>query len=245
VESYAFRYYHPDDAPLPQVFEKVLFPIVYNGPGAKGSVWKTELSVRNSNPYDVEFWQRQDLGAAVAGKPVALNLPESPRGRFVVLPRGAVDGVHFGSRIRDLSRSNDDWGTEIPVVREDDLARGTADLLNIPADRVKYRRNLRIYTPHPSAAGEYSVYNMADGHVYYSRGIILSRRAGCNTEPCISEEPAFAEFTDIDRNLPAFSVPTMLGIRITVYGGDPQARFWAFATITNNETQHVTIVSPQ
>ena len=34
-------------------------------------------------------------------------------------------------------------------------------------------------------------------------------------------------------------------VRIEVSPGTPGLRFWAFASVTNNETQHVTIVTPQ
>jgi hypothetical protein len=33
-------------------------------------------------------------------------------------------------------------------------------------------------------------------------------------------------------------------VRITPGGADPDTRIWAMISITNNETQHVTIISP-
>ena len=40
----AFTYFDPAAPPDPFVFEPVLFPVAYNGPGLFGSSWKTELA---------------------------------------------------------------------------------------------------------------------------------------------------------------------------------------------------------
>lgn len=64
----------------------------------------------------------------------------------------------------------------------------------------------------------------------------LANASGCTDAVSCAEHPAFASVADLTNGLP----PGRAGVQIQ---GD--APLWAFATVTNNDTQHVTVVSPQ
>ena len=59
-------------------------------------------------------------------------------------------------------------------------------------------------------------------------------------EPCASDDPAFAMINDLAAAFPALAGTNR--VRIEIIAGD---RAWAFSTITNNQAQHVTVITPQ
>jgi hypothetical protein len=235
--SHAFRYYAQDEPPLSSLFERVLIPVYYNGDGAHGSIWRTELALRNSNRYPVQFWN------PVVGLPSIaplsshdFTLPAAAGGTFLYVPRESASGIHFHSLVRDVSREMEGWGTEVPVVRERDFAEDSLELLNVPLDR-RYRRMLRIYSTRslPAFVG-LDVYAMETGAGLGQRYVPLLRETPCSAAGC--DQPAFA-VVDLDALMPDLPEEGRAGITITASGP-----LWAFLTITNNETQQVTVISP-
>jgi hypothetical protein len=241
--SYAFRYFDPQDAPLPELFERVLFPVVYNGPGAQGSNWTTELAVRNGNPFAVEIWKGTQ-GVATIGSyaPARMSFDSAPGGVSVAVPREAIAELHFAARVRETSREGTDWGTEIPIVREGQFSSVALELLDIPGDR-RYRTTLRIYSiSSVEAFAKVTIYSMADAHILLDQLVRLVSPNPCNQFfLCNSERPAFAAMGDVTKVLGLTSAD-LVGIRVASWTRFP---LWAFATVTNNDTQHVTAVSPQ
>lgn len=240
--SFAFRYYDPDAAPFDELFERILIPVVYNGPGAHGSIWATELTVRNANVYAVEPWRGSGtLAVLPAGTPRAFTLGDAPAGVFLRVPRESADELHFGALVRDTARQADDWGTEMPVVRESEFSATRIELLNVPRD-ARFRQTLRVYG---SGSIENRVrilfYSMTSGAQLLEHFATLRSPVPCVAAgPCVSDRPAAAVIGDeVWSQLPQSG---RVGVRIESSSG---IATWAFVTITNNETQHVTVISPQ
>lgn len=231
--SYAFRYFDPAEPPSAKFFERVLVPVIYNGPGALGSNWVTELSLRNNNDTIVQPWHPIGGSSAIAPASVLrFGSGNVPGGLFLVVPRAAGGAMSFHGAVRDTSRSDREWGTEIPIVREKDFQQ-SVDLLDIPTDP-RFRTMLRVYSlaPLPNAAAGVNIYSLADGKNLRSFFWPLSSCA--DAVPC-ADQPGFGAVADLTAGLSAERV----GVRVT--GFTP---IWAFVTVTNNETQHVTVVSP-
>jgi hypothetical protein len=230
----ALQYVDPAAAPDPALYERVLVPVIFNGSGAFGSVWQTNVEMTNLSAFRIDWVPEvsRPLGSLDPERSTSLSaFGERPAGLVLFLPRGA--DVRFGYLIRDLSRDASQWGTEIPVVRERDT-QTVLVLPNVPFDD-RYRLQLRIYDI-DGVSGEVMV--MAGTQPV---GREVSVAGPCTARPCNSNQPAFAS-VDL-RQL----FPTASGAQtIRVFGGsDLPARFWAFVTVTNNETQHVTVISPQ
>jgi len=207
VAPAAFTFYDPNAAtPDPFVFTQLLFPIDFAGPGAFGAQWITDNYLEDDN-----------------GK-TKLTVTGSASGRVVPVLRTST--VFANSRIRDLSRSAQTAGTEIPVVRENDF-RDRVRLLNVPTG-ANLRGLLRVWT---------------------------------------TGEPANSFFLSADQ-VPTFApinpplAPVQGGLRYGTYDfsgflgtsidhldlsiGVPNGtRVWAMVSITNNDTQQVTVISPQ
>ena len=244
VSRAGFRYYDRSEAPLESMFERVLIPVAFSGPGAHGSQWTTELSVLNRSPYAVSLFHPLATGDPIAaGHPLRIPLSGSAGGRLLFVPRESIGTMAFNLLVRDTSRQSEDWGTEVPVVREADFSTDAVELLNVPVDP-RFRLTLRVYGV-DSAPGDalITVYSMETGNAYsVPKSFPLVSAAPCAPAiPCASDDPAFA-LIDVLSEMPGLPASGRIGIRIqATYAAQP---IWAFVTVTNNTTQHVTVISP-
>ena len=238
-----FRYYDPNDPPLPTMFERVLVPVYSFVAGAFGSNWTTEVTMLNASRYAFEPYRRSPAPRFGGRAAATLNFGASrPGGVLFFAPRDVSPAPRFGSLVRDTSRQADDWGTEVRVARESDFRTAELSLLNIPLD-ARFRQSLRIYDA-DSVDGSVvvNVYAM-DGTTPLASKIVQLRSPNpCNRyEPCASDDPAFA-MVDLLALFPEAAGQQRVRADIVPVNG---ARIWAFVTITNNQTQHVTVITPQ
>jgi hypothetical protein len=236
-----FRYYDPAEAAPSSMFERVLVPVYAFGPGAFGSNWTTEVTVLNSGFYDLEAYRRP---IRVKGRStMILDFGGSRAGGVLYFPpRDFSSQMQFGSLVRDTSRQAEDWGTEVTVVRESEFRKGTFSLLNIPVDS-RFRQTLRIYdVDSVEGFARLSVYSMSTSALIAEKSIPLRSANPCKRfQPCASDEPAMATI-DLLTAFPEAADQDRVRIDIV---GDSSSRLWAFASVTNNQTQHVTVISPQ
>lgn len=154
------------------------------------------------------------------------------------VPRQAAPNLGFGLLVRDLSRQDEAFGTEIPIVREKDFFDRRFTILNVPAD-TRYRVALRLYQR---------------SDVFPTSGLTIEiRELEGDVSPLVMTEvplsPQQADsyrFGYIGDLLSAH--PQLAGkgpLRVDVVGGSKSNPVWAFVSVTNNVTQHVTVISPQ
>ncbi|HEV8432528.1 MAG TPA: hypothetical protein VGR95_03880 [Thermoanaerobaculia bacterium] len=238
--SYAFRYIDPAAPPSPKFYDRALIPVIFNGPGAFGSNWVTELSLRNDNAFTVEPWRAIGGKAELVPRQPLLFSGDAPGGLFVGIPLQASASLALHAGVRDTSRADSEWSTEIPIVREKQFSTTGIDLLDIPADP-RYRTMLRIYsTENPVFAYNSQVhvivYSLENGGIYRSFFASLNNGSGCTDAGSCAEHPSSVAVPDVT----AGNFSGRVGVEI-----QSTLPIWAFATVTNNETQHVTIVSPR
>jgi hypothetical protein len=226
-----------DDADI-SVFERVLFPVLADVAGANGSQWIAESVIANPEPWAIDNFNNvtpiicvlSPCGERLSARSqTKFSRGFYPHGVALLTPRPEAPLLALALRARDTSRAAQGFGTEIPVVREEDMLRNTAiTLLDVPRDP-RYRVKVRMYAFEPfyfpnDVQGRITI--GSDTHVVnYSRE--------CTTCP---EEPAYAEL-DV--------APGAEGQFSTIYVQAPAESFgWAFATVTNNVTQQVTVVTP-
>lgn len=235
----------------PPDFETVLIPISYLTPvvGAYGSVWVSDFTLLAKNGEVVLALTQECLacgpvirvspGFTISG--VSPGRAGDPPGELIYPSRATVDNAWFELRIRDVSRSADDWGTELPVVRERDFFSSELVLVDVPLD-ARFRQALRIY----------DVANRSDTifHVTITdlRGEVLAERdlqvrAAPANVPEAPRAPSVVEVTDLRAAFPEIAMADRAVITITPV--NTGVRFWAFVSVTNNSTQHVTTVTPQ
>ncbi len=169
------------------------------------------------------LWTTDNWVETSAGKE---KLPVTGSDSGVVYPLPRSENVSANSRIRDTSRATLNAGSEIPVVREDDFADHIR-LLNVPTGK-NFRALLRVWTSgEPATRFFYDIDQVpslvpsaaklapAPGGLLYGTSILTP-------------------FLD--------SPHDHLDITVFVPTG---TRIWGMISITNNDTQEVTIISPQ
>ena len=241
VTVYALRaaasfYYVPNDkTPDPAFYEPVFFPIAFSGPGALGSQWTTQTHMRNENDYSVAILPTSafNLGCVLECDTLAPKHStrttgiNTPNGFFAYVPRQASPAVHFDTLIKDLSRQSEALGTEIPVVREKDFFARPLELLNIPTDS-RFRIALRVY----GMSAGLTIQPLNSDDTLVSSAVFPAGN------------PAFTLISDLVGTYPQLAGKGAVRITLTPFvPGNPS--LWALVSVTNNETQHVTTISPQ
>lgn len=238
-----------------------LVPVIANDvAGAHGSKWRSELTVHNASLSSDEpvvirgafcdpmlpIAQCPDV---VIESGATESLVVHPAGwgsqaAFVYVPRARSGSTPFELRVRDLSRESEGWGTEIPVVRINDFSP-FQQILDVPTDG-RYRATLRIYrTSHAPLPVKVRVLPPQGDEPIDEWRITLN---GIPTfDPAEFElHPAYAQLDPLTSAVRASGYST---VRVEVSNdddsiADPPASIWAFISITNNETQQVTAITP-
>ncbi|HET7705880.1 MAG TPA: hypothetical protein VFM36_07330, partial [Thermoanaerobaculia bacterium] len=235
----AYYYAHDFAPPHPAFYEPVLIPVHSKGPGAHGSNWDSEMSIRNDNEHPLTAVPNPFYNGCfpicdtrLMGKTSATFRPPNEglaEGFVIHLPRQDAPNVHLNLLVRDLSRQSEALGAEIPVVRESEFYEGRFGVVNVPVDP-RFRVAFRLYSIDGPGMMRL-VFRTMDGFLPFF-------------EPPPLAVPARLLISDL-----AGMYPEIAGrgpLRIEVVPLTPaHGRFWGFAAVTNNTTQHVTVISPQ
>jgi hypothetical protein len=230
-------------------FDAILFPI-FMPPvqGAFGSEFHTTPRVA-SRGEQIDLYG-VDRNCVIADAPrtptVPFTIGSGPEelwtvcsqsvGRIFYVPEGRGTDLVANLRVTDVSRQHASHGVEIPVVRADDFTTEKIVLLGVPID-ARFRNTLRVYGMPGQGSG-------------YARVVING-----TTHPIALNwsgdmfEPMVATFTDFPRpdQLPAGQKTITVTIElpppapVAIVGPTP---IWAFVSVTNNETQEITTVTP-
>jgi IPT/TIG domain len=156
-------------------------------------------------------------------------------GRLFWVPKGE-DTIAANLRVRDVTRQATSHGVEIPVVHRNDFSTQRITLLGVPIEP-RFRNTLRIY----GVTQAEQLINVSIGNELHQ--LYLQRGADVF-------EPASLTFTDfpLPEELPAgqSTIKVVVDLPRGVGGvpleGNPL--IWAFITVTNNETQQITTITP-
>lgn len=252
-----FRYLLPDE------FEPILVPIWLRTdtatPGAHGSLWQSRF--RFFNGHEVELLLGADLlrmdqahFCQIAAPCIPFRIdpgvefdvpndsthePWIPAG-IIYVHRTLTQQIGLQARVRDVSRRSTTWGTEVPLVRGSEIPLTTQRLLDVPLGD-SFRVMLRLYGVGGSGLVSLKIADPATGAVLIEESVPLRLPPG-SLDPwsAFPSQPSYAEI----RNLQ--SRPELAGrerVRIDIVGTGK--RVWGMASITHEETQHVTLVTPQ
>lgn len=234
----------------PADYEMVLLPILAERtPGLFGSDWFTIFRMYNDAEIPAAFYPiRCDIlcpggdsfyvrSKRVEGPSTDYASVGEPPGRLFYVHRNVAQRVTFNLRIQDRSRQAQTWGTEIPVIREPEFLVGKAQLFDVPIT-AGFRPTLRIYDVDGTGRTEIIVrfYSVSATLLSEMRLPLLVTRRQLNppTEPGYAQLASFAELFPGEQRLRIELEPASAGLR-----------YWAFVSVTNNETQHVTTITPQ
>lgn len=208
--------------------------------GANGSIWRTELKVHNPTEFTVPLHgafcepllpivcPRVTLAPGET-KSIVLH-PGGGESGTLYVPDGIANALSLSLRVRDVSRQADDWGAEVPIVRSASFGY-VHRLLDVPTDP-RYRVLLRTF------GGWRTTVRV---HPLSGNDVLDELRF---------ERDVHGDALMVDPITPAVRASGHDRVRVVVELqpgplDDPPSGGWAFISLTNNHTQHVTIISPQ
>jgi hypothetical protein len=248
-------------------YEKVLVPVAYPADrvvnGAFGSRWTSELWVNNRSEYPVELFNDvvctiicpriaagapfPRIGAKSTERISPIDIPGN-MGYLFYLQKGGRDQVDFSLHFADISRSTENAGTEVGVVREREFRIGTFEILNVAID-TRSRATLRIYdtdaSPFSTAPATVEIFAMdgtpvASTHVPLDVPVARSPATLADVIPPFARSGQLTDLRNAQYDDPPASWPSRVRIRITTY-----SNAWAFVSVTNNATQLITTYKPE
>jgi hypothetical protein len=232
---------------------RVLLPVVAtNVPGAFGSQWTTDIVVINNSAngagiaYSLTCLVTCGSGVGLAPGQIldvtnASTRPGVPTlFLYYYLQDPSRDNIQVAVRARDLSHQANSWGAEVPVVRDADAFTRPFDLLNVPLIP-RFRQTLRVYDLAATVSSSVKVqyFSMTTGALLKENDLPVILPIGL---PALPSAPAYAE-VGFSGGAPEFAGVDRIRVRI-VPTNDAQ-RLWGMISVTNNDTQELTIISPQ
>ena len=235
----------PQFHPVPDTFERLLLP-VFTEPvrGAFGSEFHTMLSLSAKDAgqevplYGLELvcnlsacigWDffRDFLTIHEFDDRPEVYFSGTP-GRFLYVPKTGVHSLTANLRVHDVSRAALNFGTEIPVVRARQFKDNKIVFTGVPTDP-RFRNTLRIYSTMTRRVSV-TVGNNPPATIQLDEATDIF-------------DPAYAMFTDF----PIAEQPVNVTILVEHPTVPPPLpiEVWAFITVTNNETQAITTITPQ
>jgi hypothetical protein len=219
---------------------RVLVPVLANHlPGAAGSNWQTDVWVTNPTDQPVVYLFHPCLQACccaetntICPQSTVVHGDDRPQGRWIGVPTGGL--LRFDVRLRDLTRNASSAGVGLPMVREDEFRSDEIDLLAIPRDP-RFRVTVRLYGLDASPVLTVDQIDIS-GNVVRHDIVLLGRP---NTEYGYLVAPGYAQLS-LDPS-PQQADPVRIRIRSLSTG----VSFWAFASVTNNDTSEVTLIQPR
>jgi len=244
--------------------EKVLIPMhVGRFPGALGSDWEISLALTNLSgeritvggptgaicpPILCPYIPAEISPQATVNVPQMITSSQVPAAFFRTEP-GKSHNLAITLRSQDLSRQGETWGSVVPVIREADLFSRRFALTDIPV-QAQFRAMLRLYDVDPATPPQVRV------RVYKVDPLQSVFNAPQESDELLLEfQPVFTIPSSESNKFwfPAYA-QVALGlddslagaerIRVEVEPLDGRADYWAFVSVTHNETQHVTIITP-
>ena len=239
----AFHFFDPNGQRDSAFFEPVMYPVVFNGRGPFGAQWDTELTLHNNNDYFITapgtiFTTFCFPGCEPRPTPNASILvlgQNRPDGRIEFFPRQAMPRLNFNIVVRDLSKGDLNLGTEVPVVREDDLYDRAFSISNIPVDQ-RYRIAVRLYDTAGPSRVRMRIHKVNTVTPFVSEVVTL--------QPNSDSGAATHMIGDLVGVFPQLAGRGPLRIDIIPEVEPTSRSLWGLVSITNNATNQVTVVSP-
>lgn len=230
-------------------WQRALLPVVlaHDAPGAHGSLWRTELAGYVGGPFGGRVTGDPTLVCIVGGNCPGSTMPgpfvpfvdtdQHTPGRMIYIE---PKSVFLNLRVRDVNGTAQNFGTELPVVSEDEMIKPAKQipLQNVPLAS-NYRSKLRIYRTDIGDPTDITVVVRNPS----TNAEIARRPLRTSAEPQTSGflfHPGYAEL-DID------PMPELAGndrANVVVYT-PPEGLWYAFVSVTNNDTQLITTIRPR
>jgi hypothetical protein len=233
---------------------------MYSALGAFGSIWVTELAIANTADVPITVF---GFSTPCGFECTTVPAPIPPRttiftgeidncvpshAHILITDRTSADNIFLTLRTHDRSRDDKAWGSIVPVLRERDRFTTAFSIVNVPVGP-RFRALLRLYAMNASAAAGVRVrfLTVDPNPTHVGPDALISEVTPAFSSPgpqsSLTFCPAYAE-------IPLSSQPSLLSasqIRLEIVpngSSAPAQQYWGFVSVTNNDTQEVSIISP-
>jgi hypothetical protein len=207
-------------------------------PGAFGSIWSSQWRVLNSSDAEVTLFPLicdpgcGPLATIRAGEEfVGLTGGGFPNGFWFGAFPSDADGLTFQLRVFDESRSDLNWGTHVPVVDWEAEKGRLFWFVAVPATE-RFRHTVRVYSASHTSVPAVVRFYLPDGPAGGNR--LLTERS------VVVHSDAPAQFDSL--GIPELSGIDEVRIQVEVAPSAGDRHVWAMVSVTNVETQVVTII---
>lgn len=247
-------------------YTRVLIPVVLLTPvpGALGSLWASDFLLSNTSagavsvfPYDIASVICPECPGSPLLSPNSTGAPgiawDEPgvRGTFLYVDRAHISDIQMVLRVRDLSRASQTWGTSLPIVREDRFRAEPISIIDIPTDP-DFRQTLRVYgldgsDPTPVLVRLYGRNENANNPLRLVEDSFLGEAMftlSFDSSAQFFRYPIRPAFLELSGLAALGGAQGHSRVRIEVTPMREGKRVWAFVSVTNNSTQHMTVLEP-
>jgi hypothetical protein len=156
--------------------------------------------------------------------------------QYLYVEKTIVDDIQLQLHLRNDPVSHRRPEVEVPVVRASEFRSDRITLLNVRSGATA-RASLRIYSSRDDAPAEFVV---RASSMTGSRAPLEMRvtTAPARRMDGLVVHPSMAQLHDLLRTFGDDRV------RLDIRAVDPTVRFWAFASVVDNDTQRVTLFTP-
>ena len=236
-------------------FEKVMLPIAPSTVlCAFHSRYDTRLVVFNEHDRAVSRISSDDTSgglAAFTGTEISGPIVQTPLGSFLYVPRADSAGLRMAliSESMDLTKPEEKFFTELPVVRDGDWRTGRIQIIGVKIEQ-GFRQTLRIYGYDGHAVGQVAArfYAIGSNRLLKETTYELWPHGPHLNADGLQAGPSFAMECDLS-GLGQWEGwgAELVGqhIRIELEPKTPGLKYWAFVSVANNATQHFFTILPR
>jgi hypothetical protein len=248
----------PPNAPA---FHPVLLPLHNSDvPGASGSRWKVDEMIFNGSDASIPFYpyypvlhplfgpaevremapgERVAAGSLDQPQPCRGCRPSPDPGAILWIPREARPGLVLYDRVFEAGHDGDNRGAIVPAVGEEQFRTGRITFVDVPAEE-GFRTTVRVYNLAERPLTLAVRVEDAAGKVAARTVVTLAKVHGTYPDNDVPFLPGYAQISVESLLAPGTSGP----VHIVLEPESPEALFWAFASITSNSAQRVTVMTP-
>jgi IPT/TIG domain. len=231
----------------PPNYERVMLPI-FTPPvhGAFGSEFHTDLRVANPGTGRVSLYGlKQSCGFPCPGvsddtRPYEVDEGEEigpehvePTGdpaQFLWVTKTEGAELAMNLRVHDVTRDDQNFGTEIPIVRDSDWRINRLTFVGVPTDP-RFRNTLRLY----------------GGNYPYTALVRVGDRPVVRVPMSLTThlfDVVYGVFSDFPSDAGFVSITVDFEVDFDSIVA-PEVEMWGMITVTNNDTQAITTITPQ
>jgi hypothetical protein len=238
--------------PTEEGWSRILVPLGGpDVPGSGNSLWRVENTGVILSDERIELLHEPCVLSAPCIQPLRrvfdLNqyriAGENNNGSIIYVRESDAQKLRLNSRVYDVSRLEETAGAEIPIVREEELTSEPMSIVGIPVAS-QYRHTLRVYGLDATEGAQVRIHVYANEETTPRISVLRTLATPPYESPIPPIHPTIPGYVQLELGqlLPLAGLGT---VRVDIEPVDTTQKVWAFVSVTNNDTHHVTTFSAQ